>query len=188
MDAHGIGIGATANVLGMLYWHKGRNAEAEGHLREALSIRKKRLGDRHSYVRVSLHEIARALHAQGRPEEAEPYYRDGLEIRRETLPREHPYIAQSLVGLCDALLDTDRIPEALQTAREAVQIRATAFAPDHHHVTAAGCLLGTCLIRADRPDEGRPLLEANLTALEASLGKDDPRVERARARDRRLQK
>ena len=59
-------------------------------MREALRIRRQRLGDSHPSVATTLANLAMCLQRQGMHEQAEQHLRDALEIQRACLGDQHP--------------------------------------------------------------------------------------------------
>ncbi len=183
-------VANTHGQLGMLQLENLEQPDAaEASFREALAIRRAQLGEDHPYVAVSLHELARALHAQGADEEAEALFREALALRRAELPSEHPHTAMSLAGLGGFLVDAGRLDEAAPMLRESLAMRVSLLGDAHHDTAESRSLLGLCLVRraTDAGDdtrlaEGRALMERAAAQLEESLGAGDPRTRRARAR------
>ncbi len=76
--------------LARLHAGKGRYAEAEPLLRQALAIREKALGPEHPEVAQSLTDLAHLYESQGRHSEAEPLFKRSQEILKKIFGRSIP--------------------------------------------------------------------------------------------------
>src|SRR5262249_38943882 len=74
---------------------KGRYADAEPLVREALEIRRKALGEEHPETATSYNNLGFNLNAQSKYADAAPLVRKALEIHRRVLGEEHPDTATS---------------------------------------------------------------------------------------------
>ncbi|MDF5710790.1 MAG: tetratricopeptide repeat protein, partial [Nostoc sp. S4] len=79
---------------------------------QCLEITKKRLGEEHPSVALSLNNLAALYKSQGRYSEAEPIYIQALALRRKLLGEEHPSVAQSLNNLALLYYSQGRYSEA----------------------------------------------------------------------------
>ena len=77
----------SLNNLAALYYNQGRYSEAEPLYLQALSLRKKLLGEEHLSVATSLNNLALLYESQGRYSEAEPLYLQSLSLSKKTARR-----------------------------------------------------------------------------------------------------
>ncbi len=117
--------------LAMLLQKKGEAAEAEEMLAEALSIRRRLLGDEHPEVARTLHNLAFILKARGDLAGTERVLREAVEIWRELLGDEHPHLASTLVNLSVVLQEQGRLADAEPLVREALAIQRRSLGNDN---------------------------------------------------------
>jgi tetratricopeptide (TPR) repeat protein len=114
-------IAYDLNNLGwFLFSRRGRHAEGEQMIREALAIRRQLLGPSHPLTAQAMRVLADARQDLGHPADAVPLYRDAAKAQRAALPRGHRQTIQSLEGLARALLALKRPAEAETVLREAL--------------------------------------------------------------------
>jgi CHAT domain-containing protein/tetratricopeptide (TPR) repeat protein len=111
-------LSAVLNNLGLFYYERGRNTEAEKCLTEALGGQRRALAADDPKLLDSLNNVGLVYIAQQRYDEAEPILREVLEARRRTLIPDHPNIAQSLFNLGMLYADMGWIAEALPLLKE----------------------------------------------------------------------
>ena len=90
-------------LLARLLKDQGKLAEAEPLFREALTFRRRTLGDEHPHTLISISSMASLLKAQGKLGEAEPLYREALTVSRRTLGDEHPSTLASIGNMASLL-------------------------------------------------------------------------------------
>ncbi len=114
------GLAPVLTNLGTMYaMDRGRYAEAETLLREAVSIRQ-RLGDSADpALGNSYAALAQALQAAGRAREAEEFFGRALSWHERTLRPGHPQVARDRANLAYLFRCTNRLVEA-----EALYLRA----------------------------------------------------------------
>ncbi|OUL28469.1 tetratricopeptide repeat protein, partial [Nostoc sp. 106C] len=89
-----------------LYDSQGRYSEAEPLYLQALSLKRRLLGEEHPSVATSLNNLAGLYDSQGRYSEAEPLYLQALGIRERQLGVNHPKtvnVRENLAYLRDRL-------------------------------------------------------------------------------------
>jgi len=134
-DAH-LDVAQAHNTVGASYYDLGRVREAVPHIRRALEVRRRRLGD-HPLVANTESNLANALHELGRPAEAVPLFQEAIRVWRATLRPDHPLVSIGLFGLSEALRDLGRLEEAETAALESLAIDRAALSPDHPYLPAA---------------------------------------------------
>lgn len=86
-------------LIGRIYGQLGLHEEAEANAAEALTRRRRLLGDSTLEVAASAEQLARARLDLGRTQNAEQLARESLATRRSLLGNNHPKVAESLVTL-----------------------------------------------------------------------------------------
>ncbi|MGJ5634439.1 tetratricopeptide repeat protein, partial [Nostoc sp. CALU 1950] len=94
------------------YNGQGLYDKAAPWFKQCLEITKKRLGEEHPDVALSLNNLASLYYSQGRYSEAEPLYIQALALWRKLLGEEHPDIALSLNNLALLYYSQGRYSEA----------------------------------------------------------------------------
>ena len=87
------------NRIGRCQASLGQYSAAETTHRQALSLRKRKLGSEHPDTLMSMNEVAVALKDQGKYAEAESMNRETLAWREKVLGREHPDTLTSMNNL-----------------------------------------------------------------------------------------
>ena len=72
---------------------RGDYAEAEAMFRQALSIQRRKLGERHRAVGNTLNNLSHPLREQGKYDEAASGLEEALGIVRPALGNDHPVVA-----------------------------------------------------------------------------------------------
>ena len=134
--------------LGLTALMQGRYTEGEAHLREALEVQRRILGDRHSYLARTLRDLGLALSYQGRYLEAEPHFRESLGLLEERYGEDHSMVADLLQNLGGCYRSQGRIAEAEPLLRRALEILPQG---DPQYFTVLNDL-GLLLLSVDRAD------------------------------------
>ena len=125
------GVGAELNQQAAAAIDRSDFDEAERLYREALALRRERLGPDHLDVALSLGNLAWVRQWQGQYDEAETLHREALAIRRKQLGDEHPDVARSLTSLGACLTREGRYSEAEQALTQALTILRQVPEPPH---------------------------------------------------------
>jgi len=108
-------------TLGNTYRELGEYAASEPHLRAALELRKRILGDDHHDTLTSINETGVLLQAQGKLDEAMPYLREALEGCRRVLGDDHPDTLGSMNNMGLLLFSQGKLNEAMPYYQEALE-------------------------------------------------------------------
>ena len=119
------------NLTGRYLYERGRFAEADPLLHQALEIREKVLGSEHLDTATSLNDLALLYHAQGKYEQAEPLYLHALQVRKLLLGLEHPETATVLYNLAVLFHAQGKYKQAESFYQQALQIREEILGPEH---------------------------------------------------------
>jgi tetratricopeptide (TPR) repeat protein/transcriptional regulator with XRE-family HTH domain len=179
IDTYDVHSQPAGRLLGRTGWYlreRGRYAEAEILLQQALTILEHVLGHDHAEVADNLNRLGCTRWDQARYPEAETLHVRALAIRERALGSDHPDVAQSLQNLAHTIWEQGRYAEAQPLYERALDICERALGRDHP--TLALCLegLGNVQYVQGRYDEARRLYERALAIRERALGPDDPHV------------
>ena len=168
-------VAQMLNDYGATLGEQGR-AEAETAIREALAIRRERLGDDHPAVAESLQILARTLRAQGRLDETRDALVEALRIQRAAYGDRHALVANTLNSI-GMLAFSRRLPaEAEPSFREAVDIFHERGMNDVPSAATTANNLATVLVQLGRYDEAEPLMHHALEVHLARVGEQHPAV------------
>jgi tetratricopeptide (TPR) repeat protein len=117
--------------IGSFYAGQGNYSSAEPWHKDCLEVVRKRLGEDHRHVAISLNNLAELYHSQGKYEEAEPLFRLALEMYKRMLGKEHPHVAMSQCNLAALYQNQDRYPEAKALYLQALAIAQSKLGSDH---------------------------------------------------------
>jgi CHAT domain-containing protein/Tfp pilus assembly protein PilF len=115
---------------GSLY-DKGQTAKAIPLARQALSIRKEALGEKHPYYANSLNILAMLYQSMGDHKQALPLYRKAQRISKEVLGEKHPSYAISLNNLATLYQDMGDHKQALPLCKKALEIYKEVLGEKH---------------------------------------------------------
>jgi serine/threonine protein kinase len=113
----------TMNVMGNVYFELGLYARAEPLFSQALSIRRRVLGDKHPDTLVSMSSLGRTLSVERRYPEAEKLLRDALAMQQRVLGPEHPDTLTTLQRLANVLAGEGDVAGAEKLTRQALESR-----------------------------------------------------------------
>ena len=164
-------------AIGNVYRNLGLHDLAEPLLREALSIRRRVLGDDHPAVAQSLNNLGVVLRQRGDYDGAEPLFNEALEMRRrQYVDVNHPNLAESLHNLALLYQDRGRYPVAEKLMREAIAIQRAVEGGSGADLAALLAKLGILLAEVgDWEGAEQPFREA-LELRREALGEDHPLV------------
>ena len=169
-------VGASLNLLSLLYDAQGQYVKALPLMNRALAIREKALGVDHPDVGVSLNNLAGLHQSLGDYGKALPLNERALAILENALGRDHPDVAGSLNNLASLYHDQGEYGKALPLNERALAIRQKAWGKEHPIVGES--LNNLALLYQDQGDYGKalPLFERALAIFKKALGKDHPDV------------
>lgn len=164
------------NNLGLLLQQRGRLAEAEPLLREALAYRREFFGDRHPETALTMNNLGMLLNAQGDVDGAEAIFTEVLAMCREFYGNDHPWVSASLNNLSRVSSKRGDADGAVAYQREALAINRRIFGEDHPQ--AGFNLRNLALLLEDEGDfdEAETLFRETLAIQRSSFGDSNPRV------------
>jgi serine/threonine-protein kinase len=164
-------------AIGNVYRNLGLYDLAEPLLREALSVRRRVLGDDHPAVAQSLNNLGVVLRQRGDYDGAEPLFNEALAMRRKLHEGiDHPHLAESLNNLALLYQERGRYPVAEDLLREAIAIQRAAENGSSTELASLLANLGILLTEvADWAGAEPPFREA-LELRREALGESHPLV------------
>ncbi len=124
-------LASSLNNLGLTLSERGKYAEAEPLLREAVQTWQASGGAASEYLAVGLNNLASVLRQQGRLDDAIPLLEQAIAIRRQRFGNGHPALAQALGQLGQVLNAKGELAAAEPMLREALQIRQRVYGDEH---------------------------------------------------------
>jgi len=154
----------------------GQYAQAEGHYRSALALRRNLLGAEHLDVAASLNNLASVLDNQGKYDEAERLYQQVLTLRQKQLGDEHPDVASSLNNLAFVLDRQGKYGEAERLFQQALVLSQKVLGEEHPIVASSLNNLAAVLDRQGKYGEAERLFRQALALRQKLLGGEHPDV------------
>jgi hypothetical protein len=161
------------STIGEFYMELGLHGPAEQHLRRALGIRKKILGDEAPDSLYSKRKLAALLRMQGRLDEADLILGKAVEISRRVLGKNHAETIKGLGEMARLREAQGRLADAADLSRQSVEFAQQAKLDDWQLATYR-LDHGRYLTRMRQfPHAEKSLLES-LAGLKTILGQDHP--------------
>jgi tetratricopeptide (TPR) repeat protein len=165
--------------LGMFYYGQGLYDLAEPWFKQSLEVSRRRLGEDHPDVAISLSNLALLYTVQGRYEEAEPLYLQGLELGKRLLEENHPDVAQFLNNLAELYCSQGRYSEAEPLHLQALKLRKRLLGDNHPDVAQSLNNLAELYRSQGRYKEAEPLHLQALELRKRLSGENHPNVARS---------
>jgi hypothetical protein len=146
---------------------------------QALSIRRKFLGDEHRDTLASLDNLGQLQQAQGKLADAERSFSESLAARRRTLGDDHAEALASLQHMGDLLMLEEKWGAAEPLSREALAARRRVLGDEHADTLTSMESTGQVLQALGKLDEAERLLRTTMETRRRLLGPDDPATLRA---------
>jgi serine/threonine protein kinase/tetratricopeptide (TPR) repeat protein len=163
---------AVRSTVGQFYMELGLYGPAEQHLRRALGIRQKVLGDQALDSLESMRRLAALLRAQGRLDEAELILGKAAEISRRVLGQNNPETIAELGEMAHLREAQGRLADAAELSRQTVELASKAKLKDDWEMAIYRLDHGRHLTRMRQfPQAEKQLLES-LAGLKTILGPD----------------
>ena len=119
-----------AQNLGLALHRRGRDEEAEPHLRDALRGLEMALGPDHPNLGPTMKNLALVLDATGRPAEADSLFRASVAFTRRVAGDRHPDLAIALYDYGTTLMRWGELEHARALVDEAVEVSRVAIGPE----------------------------------------------------------
>ncbi|MHC5024296.1 MAG: tetratricopeptide repeat protein, partial [Planctomycetota bacterium] len=158
------------NSIGVAYRELGIHDAAEPHLRSALEICRRVLGDHHPNTFISIHSMGHLLEAQGKLDEAESYFREMLEGSRRVLGEQHPTTLCAINDMGSVLLSQSKLADAEPYCREALEECRRVLGDDHPDTLGSICNMGRLLEAQGKLADAEPYYREALQRARRVLG------------------
>jgi tetratricopeptide (TPR) repeat protein len=163
---------AVRSTVGQFYMELGLHGPAEQHLRRALGIRQKVLGDEAPDSLESMRRLAALLRMQGRLYEAELILGQAVATSHRVLGQKHGETIAGLDEMAHLREAQGRLADAAELSRQTVGLARQAKLNDDWQLAIYRLNHGRYLTRMRQfPQAEKPLLES-LAALKTILGPD----------------
>jgi len=164
-------LAGALSIQGNIAYTTGDNDTAEALFREALALRRARLGDYHVAVAENISNLAVVLEAKGDIEAAETMYRQAIDVMRELYGGNTPDVAAVIGNLAMLVAEQgDDDEEAERLYREALAIDTELLGAGNVNISIDLINLGSFLVQRQRYDEALPSTLRALEILEGALG------------------
>ncbi len=167
-------VASSLNNLGLTLSERGRYADAEPLLREAIATWSEHDGPASEYVAVGLNNLASILRQQGRLGDAVPVLEQAIAIRRQRFGNGHPALAQALGHLGQVYNAQGEFARAEPLLREALGIRQRAYGDDHPDTITALNNLTSLLHDQGDLAAAEPLYRTAVQSVRKRLGAEHP--------------
>ena len=168
------GTSALINNLANLLRDQGKLGKAEPLFLEALTARRRTLGNEHPDTLNIINNFANLLHNQRKVGEAEPLYLEALAARQRTLGNEHPDTLASISNLAILLHNQGKVGEAEPLYLEALAVKRRTLGNEHPSTLASIYNLAVLLKDQRKFDEAESLCLEALAARQRTLGNEHP--------------
>ncbi|OQS00577.1 hypothetical protein THRCLA_05922 [Thraustotheca clavata] len=131
--------------------------EIESLYKQALEIRRKKLGNKNPETAATLNNLGNLKYNQGEFTAAEAYLREALTIRQQYYTNTNDRVSTTMLNLGRILVAQEKYKEAEMIYREAQAIRETLMPNSREH---GFCIekIGRCMIKQGREEEGKKLV------------------------------
>ncbi|MFN0060380.1 MAG: tetratricopeptide repeat protein [Planctomycetota bacterium] len=146
----------------------------EAAYREALEIRERLYGPRHSLVATIVNNLGALSCYRGDFAAAESQYRRALEIRRETLGAEHLKTALAMMNVGYTLGKLGRYAEAEVVLRETIALRERLVDPQHPLTAHTQTMLAEVLVHSRKIAEAEEVATRAAAAADKRASADHP--------------
>jgi eukaryotic-like serine/threonine-protein kinase len=163
-------VATSLNNLAIILIQLGQLDEGQQMLERALIIREKELGPEHPFVATTLGNLATALRKRGEFTKAIELLERSLAIKTKAYGPVHANVANSLAELGHTWSASGNEQVALGFYQRTFDVRTKALGPAHQQTLHASNLIASTLVELGRCVEARPMLTANVTALEKIEG------------------
>ena len=138
-------LAQTLNDLGVMLRAKGDNPGAVRMLGEALTIRRRLLGNENKEVAVTVSELGRVARDMGDQERAEAFTAEALGIRRKIFGEDDTETATTENDLALVLRNSGKLPDAATLLRQSLAVHRKVFGEKHAAVARITSNLGSVM-------------------------------------------
>ena len=155
-------------------WRVGKGAEAEMMSVQAMTIRKRILGQEYSDTLDSIAMVGLVYKLRGKYDAAEPLYRETLELTEKVLGKEHPDTLTSMNNLAFLFHSQGKYDAAEPLYRETLELREKVLGKEHPDTLTSMNNLAALFDSQGKYDAAEPLYRETLQLREKVLGKEYP--------------
>jgi tetratricopeptide (TPR) repeat protein len=148
--------------LGKFYGGQGAFAQAQPWFEQCLAVCRRRLGEEHQDVALSLNNLAGLYYSQGKYEQAEGLYVQALEMNTRLLGEENLSVATSLNALADLYRSQGQYAKAEPLCKRSLSIREKVLGPVHRDVAESLNNLALLYASQGRYEQAEPLYKHSL--------------------------
>ena len=160
------------HTLGETFEKLGQYDKAELHMRRALDLRRRTLGDDHPDTRLSITYLGVVFLRQGKFGEAEKFLREAVERSRRVLNELDHAALVSITSLGDLLQSQGQFVEAEKCHREALEARRRIRGNEDYRTLKSVGNLGLALQSQGKFVEAEPLYREALEGFRRVFGND----------------
>ncbi|GAB5536710.1 MAG: serine/threonine-protein kinase [Rubricoccaceae bacterium] len=158
---------------------RGRPADAEPYIREALALQRGALPPEHPALAEATEMMGVVVQDQGRLEDAETFLTETYRIRLAALGEDHIQTASARFNLAGLYRTLGRTDEALQTYTEILALDRKRLGPDHPYVGYVLLEIGITHSIAKRHSASIEAYREAIDVMRRSLPEDDQAVTEA---------
>jgi tetratricopeptide (TPR) repeat protein len=158
--------------LDRFYAVQGNYNFAELWDKDCLKVIQQRLGAEHSFVALSLNNLAVLYYLQGKYDEAEPLYRSALEMFKSLLGAHHRCVASSLNNLAKLYYSQGKYDEAEPLYHSALEIFKSLLGAHHPDVAMSQNNLAAIYQSQGKYDEAEALYHSALEVYKHFFGEE----------------
>jgi tetratricopeptide (TPR) repeat protein len=162
--------------LGMFYEGRGLYEQAQPWFEQCLSVTQSRFGSNHTYVAMSLNQLANLYYLQGCYNDAEPLLVQALEINKRLLGENHSNVTTSLNSLGILYQSQGRYTEAESQLVQALELDKRLRTEDPLHMIPTLNNLAGLYCEQGRYSEAEPLFVQARELCKNLLEEDHPHV------------
>jgi serine/threonine protein kinase/tetratricopeptide (TPR) repeat protein len=151
-----------------------RRADVVG--REALEIRRRRLGPEHPQVSLTLNNLAVVQLGLGNYPEAEALYKESIAGLQRTFGNEHPEVATSMENLGGVYYRMKRYDESIALEKQVLAMRRKMLGDDHLAVARTLQNIAAVYTGAGQLEEAETAFRESFERLRRALGPEHPDI------------
>ncbi|EEP69805.1 tetratricopeptide TPR_4 [Micromonospora sp. ATCC 39149] len=164
------------NATSLFLLNQGNLPHAIAYLKQALTDRRRVLGNDHPDTLTSVNNLAYAYDSAGDLGQAIPLYKQALTDRRRVLGNDHPDTLTSVNNLASAYDSAGDLGQAIPLYKQALTDRRRVLGNDHPDTLTSVNNLASAYDSAGDLGQAIPLFEQALTGCRRVLGNDHPQT------------
>ena len=174
-------IGNSLHNQALVLHSLGRLDEAEAMFLETRTLEETVYGKNAPIIAITLKNLALVYCDKGQQNEADQLIREALHLQR-VLPERHPRKAGVQIALGTLRLVQQRHAEAETAFRKALAIRVSLLSSDHWQIAEVQSSLGYSLVKQNKFEEAKTLLQSSYDVLNEKLGPHHQLTQKTKSR------